>query len=65
MNWSEHPEVNVEFQLPAGVLQDLPSRGIPWEDYKRWDLKGLTRNYLQLYVDLVRSKNEGASGPAL
>eukprot|EP00050_Salpingoeca_kvevrii_P007626 m.297443 g.297443 ORF g.297443 m.297443 type:complete len:672 (+) comp13612_c0_seq1:58-2073(+) len=48
-DWNSQ-EVNAKLKLPT-----TPSKlGIAWEDYKTWDLKILTQNYLRLFLEYLR-----------
>ncbi|KAG0237851.1 Myotubularin- protein 14 [Actinomortierella wolfii] len=48
-DWSQ-TFADADLQLPSGHTDNL---GIPWKDYKQWDLIELTQNYLRLYLTFI------------
>ena len=51
-------QARVSFQLPWHVERQLPARGVDWPQFRSWSISSLTGNYLQLYLDLLRSRSE-------
>ncbi|KAG0266375.1 Myotubularin- protein 14 [Actinomortierella ambigua] len=59
-DWSQ-TFADADLQLPSGHTDNL---GIPWKDYKQWDLIELTQNYLRLYLNFIADGTYDPFSPA-